>query len=83
MTEPMPEATALVPLPDGALPVRALLDELIGDQSSDYADGDHPGYFRWTWDEPSGVLTVSYEADPEADHEDTTAHFQLIEVQIP
>ncbi len=46
------------------LPVDDLLTELIG-ACSDYADGDHPGYFRHTYNAETGTLHVFYEhADP-------------------
>jgi hypothetical protein len=53
-------------MPKAAMPADVLLDELIGDTSSDYADGDNPGYFRYSFDPASGELTVRYEPDGEA-----------------
>lgn len=65
--------------PKTAMPAETLLDQLIGDTSSDYADGDHPGYFRHTFDATTGRLTVRYEPDDEAgaEHAPTVAVFQF------
>lgn len=75
------------------LPVATLLEELIGDTSSDYADGDHPGYFRHVYNPETGTLHVHYEhsdpndvseVDEDADDADGPSHgpavyrFQLI-----
>jgi hypothetical protein len=65
-----------------ALPVEQLLEELIGDQSSDYADGDHPGYYAYEYDQATGLLTVTYDPDDDADHAPTAAVFRLVTVGI-
>jgi hypothetical protein len=54
-----------------ALPVEALLNALIGDSSSDLADGDNPGYFRYVFNPETGVLHVHYEHPDGEDSEDS------------
>jgi hypothetical protein len=83
MTTPLPDG--FVHLPDGLLPVEQLLQDWLGDTSSDYADGDHPGYFRWSWDDVDQVLTVRYEHSEAEEtgidlYGQTEARFQLIAV---
>jgi hypothetical protein len=75
------------------MPAAVLLGELIDDTSSDLADGDNPGYFRYAFDAETGTLTVTYEpaalddidGDGEGDdefgpqHAATSYRFQLVE----
>lgn len=49
--------------PRPPLPVEDMLDALIGDTSSDYNDGDHPGYYRHVWLPATGRLTLHYEPE--------------------
>lgn len=49
------------------LSVADLLDELIGDASSDYNDGDNAGYYNSIFNSQTGILTVSYTPDEESE----------------
>lgn len=60
------------------LPVETLLAELIGDQSSDYNDGDRPGYYGFKFDQEAGLLTVNYDPDEDAEHAPTKAVFKFV-----
>jgi len=60
------------------LPVQELLDEMLGDWSADHDDGDNPGYYVWSYDETSGILTVQYDADDDAAHVSTVAAFRFV-----
>lgn len=60
------------------LPIAELLNELIGDQSSDYNDGDHPGYYSWTYDPEMSLLAIQYDADDEAEHAPTLAVLKFV-----
>jgi hypothetical protein len=67
------------PLKGSMLSVESMLDETIGDISTDLADGDNPGYFRYTWDRRSAAtLRLYYEPTEEAEHVATVAIFKYI-----
>jgi hypothetical protein len=59
------------------LPVPAILNA-IGDASSDHHDGTHHGYYSLTYDQQTGLLSLSYEADDDAPHGSTTAVFRFV-----
>jgi hypothetical protein len=64
------------------LSVPELLEEVIGDQSSDYNDGDNHGYYDYEFDPATGLLTVDYAPDQDAPRAPTVALFRLVSVGV-